>query len=157
MFGRIERINAGIAAQRGDGRAYVHVEGDVRSRPRPVGVAFQHRVLAALREFANFEVRKTRRLAFNPVYAVELEPEVTPGGGRGGRRAGGRGQIMNECSTGVLVRAPQGCSQGTPGHPQRPTLTALTQLQKLKGGGLPGGARLGANPGIPSAAEPDDA
>jgi hypothetical protein len=35
-------------------------------------------VYAALREFCNFEVRKTRRLAFNPVYAVELEPEVTP-------------------------------------------------------------------------------
>ncbi len=33
---------------------------------------------AALREFCNFEVRKTRRLPFNPVYAVELEPEITP-------------------------------------------------------------------------------
>lgn len=43
-----------------------------------VGVAAQHRVFAALREFCNFEVRKTRRLAFNPVYAVELEAEVTP-------------------------------------------------------------------------------
>lgn len=35
-------------------------------------------MFAALREFCNFEVRKTRRLAFNPVYAVELEPEITP-------------------------------------------------------------------------------
>jgi len=35
-------------------------------------------VYAALREFCNFEVRQTRRLAFNPVYAVELEPEITP-------------------------------------------------------------------------------
>jgi hypothetical protein len=50
----------------------------VRTRPRHVGIASQHRVHAALREFCNFEVRKTRRLAFNPVYAVELEPEVTP-------------------------------------------------------------------------------
>jgi integrase len=54
------------------------VEGDVRARPRLVSTATQHRIYAALREFANFEVRKTRRLAFNPVYAVELEPEVTP-------------------------------------------------------------------------------
>jgi hypothetical protein len=35
-------------------------------------------VYAALREFCHFEVRQTRRLAFNPVYAVELEPEITP-------------------------------------------------------------------------------
>jgi integrase len=78
VFTRIERINAAIIAQRGDSRAYVHVEDDVRSRPRPVGTASQHRVFGALREFCNFEVRKTRRLAFNPVYAVELEPEITP-------------------------------------------------------------------------------
>ena len=50
----------------------------MRERPRPVSIASQHRVLAALREFCNFEVRKTRRLAFNPVCAVELEPEITP-------------------------------------------------------------------------------
>jgi integrase len=78
VFARIERINAGITAQREDGRAFVKVEGDVRERPRPLGTASQHRVYAALREFANFEVRKTRRLGFNPVYAVELEPEITP-------------------------------------------------------------------------------
>lgn len=78
VFERIERINAAIAAQRGEGRAYVHTEGDVRQRPRPVGTAAQHRVYAALREFCNHEVRKTRRLAFNLAYAVELEPEVTP-------------------------------------------------------------------------------
>ena len=52
--------------------------GDVRTRPRHVGTASQHCVYAALREFCNFEVRKTRRLAFNPIYAVELAPEVTP-------------------------------------------------------------------------------
>jgi integrase len=78
VFVRIERINSEITAQRGDGRAWVHVDGDVRTRPRPVGTASQHRVYAALREFCNFEVRKTRRLAFNPVYAVELEQEITP-------------------------------------------------------------------------------
>jgi integrase len=35
-------------------------------------------VYAALREFCNFEVRKTRRLPFSPVYAVELPQEITP-------------------------------------------------------------------------------
>jgi integrase len=79
VFDRIGRINAGIAAAQADGsRSYVRVEDDVRTRPRPVGTAAQHRVYAALREFCNFEMRKTRRLAYNPVYAVELEPEVTP-------------------------------------------------------------------------------
>lgn len=53
-------------------------KGDVRTRPRPVGTASQHRVYAALREFCNFEMRKTRRLAFNPVYTIELEHEITP-------------------------------------------------------------------------------
>jgi integrase len=75
VFKRIERINAEIIARRGDGRSWVHVDGDVRYRPRPIGIAAQHRVYAALREFCNFETRKTRRLPFNPVYAVELEPE----------------------------------------------------------------------------------
>ena len=78
VFARIDHINAEITARSGDSRAYVRVEGDLRTRPRLVGVAAQHRVHAALREFCNFEVRKTRRLAFNPAWAVELEPEITP-------------------------------------------------------------------------------
>ena len=78
VFARIERINAEITARSGGSRAYVRVEGDVRERPRVVGTASQHRVHAALREFCNFEVRKTRRLAFNPAWAIELEPEITP-------------------------------------------------------------------------------
>lgn len=78
VFTRIERLNAELAARRGSSRSFVRLDGDVRTRPRNVGTASQHRVYAALREFCNFEVRKTRRLAFNPVYAVELEPEVTP-------------------------------------------------------------------------------
>jgi integrase len=78
VFGRIETINAEITARQGEGRAYVRVDGDVRARPRVVSTASQHRVYAALREFCNFEMRVTRRLSFNPVYAVELEPEVTP-------------------------------------------------------------------------------
>ena len=78
VFERIERINAEIVAQRADGKALVKPEGDVRSRPRTVGTASQHRVYAALREVCNFELRKTRRLAFNPVFTVELEAEETP-------------------------------------------------------------------------------
>jgi hypothetical protein len=50
----------------------------LRTRPAPVGVASQHRVRAALREFCNFGMKQTNRLSRNPVYAVELEPEVTP-------------------------------------------------------------------------------
>ena len=77
VFTRIEQINAEITARQDGGRAYVRVDGDVRERPRVVGTASQHRIYAALREFANFEVRRTRRLAFNP-HAVELQPEITP-------------------------------------------------------------------------------
>ncbi len=75
VFERIDRINTDIAASSHASRAYVYVNGDVRSRPRLVGVATQHRIYAALREFCNFEVRKTRRMSFNPIYAIELEPE----------------------------------------------------------------------------------
>jgi integrase len=78
VFTRISAINGEITAQQGEGRAYVHVDGDVRERPRLVGTATQHRVYAALREFANFEMKRTRRLSYNPVYAVELPSEVTP-------------------------------------------------------------------------------
>jgi len=78
VFDRIERINAEITAQRAAGKAVVSAEGDVRTRPALVGVASQHRVFAALRTVLNFEVKVTHRLAFNPVYAVRLEPEETP-------------------------------------------------------------------------------
>jgi integrase len=78
VFSRIEHISAEISARQDSSRAYVRVDGDLRARPRVVGVATQHRIYAALREFCNFELRKTRRLAFNPVYAVELEPEERP-------------------------------------------------------------------------------
>jgi integrase len=78
VFERIERINTALAAQRAGGRAWARVEDDVRTRPKLVGVAAQHRVFAALREFCNYEMKVTNRLDRNPVYAVELPPEVTP-------------------------------------------------------------------------------
>lgn len=80
VFTRIERINKALAAaqKKAGRRAWIHVEDDVRTRPQVIGIASQHRIYAALREFCNFELMKTRRLTYNPVYAVELEPEVTP-------------------------------------------------------------------------------
>ena len=50
----------------------------MRERSLGVGTASQHRVFAALRTVLNFEVKVTHRLAFNPIYAVRLEPEETP-------------------------------------------------------------------------------
>ncbi|MGH3249816.1 MAG: tyrosine-type recombinase/integrase [Trebonia sp.] len=67
------------AAQKAAGRrSWIHVEDDVRTRPQIIGIASEHRVYAALREFRNFEMKQTRRLSYNPVFAIELEPEVTP-------------------------------------------------------------------------------
>jgi integrase len=72
VFDRMERINAELAA----GTAVPG--GDVRERPQMVGVATQHRVYAALREFLNHAWKQRHVITFNPVYAVELEPEETP-------------------------------------------------------------------------------
>lgn len=77
VFDRIEDINDEIKTAAAEGRAPV-LEDDVRERPQLVGVASQHRVYAALREFLNHAWRKRHVLPFNPVYAVELEPEETP-------------------------------------------------------------------------------
>jgi integrase len=43
-----------------------------------IGIATQHRVYAALREFLNHAWKRRHVIAFNPVYAVELEAEITP-------------------------------------------------------------------------------
>jgi integrase len=75
VFTRIEAINAELGRQRGDGRAWVHVDGDVRKCPKLVGIASQHRVYGALRTFLNYEVKKTRRIPFNPIFAIELDEE----------------------------------------------------------------------------------
>ncbi len=77
VFERVEAFNAEIAAARAEDRAAV-LPGDVRSRHEVVGVATQHRIYAALREFLNHLWKQRHVIAFNPVYAVELEPEVTP-------------------------------------------------------------------------------
>jgi integrase len=78
VFDRIDAVNTEIAAQQAAGKKTLTIPGDVRQRPKVIGVASQHRVFAALRTVLNFEVKVTHRLVFNPVYAVRLEPEETP-------------------------------------------------------------------------------
>jgi integrase len=75
VFERVEMFNEEIEAAREDKRAPV-LPGDVRQRAKVVGVATQHRIYAALREFFNYQLRKAHAITFNPVYAVELEPET---------------------------------------------------------------------------------
>jgi hypothetical protein len=74
VFERVDMFNEEIEVARETGRKPV-LPGDVRKRARFIGVATQHRIYAALREFFNYQVKVTHTLAFNPVYAVELEPE----------------------------------------------------------------------------------
>lgn len=77
VFDRIDRFNAEIAAAQAGARSPV-LPDDVRSVHKPVSVATQHRIMAALRGFLNHQWKRTHKIAFNPAYAVELEPEVTP-------------------------------------------------------------------------------
>jgi hypothetical protein len=51
--------------------------GDMRhGKPKYVGVATQHRIFGALRAFLNHAWKRAHKITFNPVYAVELEPET---------------------------------------------------------------------------------
>lgn len=78
VFERIDMFNDEIEAAREEKRKPV-LPGDVRQRPRHVGGYAQLSVFAALREFLNYHLKVTHSIAFNPVYAVELEPvEVNP-------------------------------------------------------------------------------
>lgn len=75
VFERIEMFNDELEAAREEKRAPV-LPGDVRQRARLTGVATQHRIYAALRGFLNYQLRRAHTITFNPVFAVELEPEV---------------------------------------------------------------------------------
>jgi integrase len=75
VFERIEMFNEEIEAAKAENRSPV-LPGDVRKIHRYVGVASQHRVYAALREFFNYHLKKAHTITFNPVFAVELEPET---------------------------------------------------------------------------------
>lgn len=81
VFDRIELFNEEIGAAAGEDRAPV-LPGDVRTRAYQLGIASQHRVYAALREFLNHLWKQRHVITFNPVYAVELEAEETPEGQR---------------------------------------------------------------------------
>jgi hypothetical protein len=74
VFARIEAFNKEITLAAGADRDPV-LHGDVRHLSKPVGIAQQHRVYSALRAFLNFQVRRLHKIPYNPVFAVELEPE----------------------------------------------------------------------------------
>lgn len=75
VFERVEMFNEEIEAARAEKRKPV-LPGDVRQVRKVVGVATQHRIYAALREFFNFHLKKTHSIPFNPIFAVELEAET---------------------------------------------------------------------------------
>jgi integrase len=75
VFERIDAYNEEIEAAREAGRKPV-LPGDVRGRTRYTDVATQHRIYGVLRAFLNYQWKRARKITFNPVYAVELEPEI---------------------------------------------------------------------------------
>jgi integrase len=81
VFERIEGFNDEISEAADEGRPPV-LDGDLRTRPKVIGVATQHRIYAGLREVLNHLWKQRHVITFNPVYAVELEPEETPEGQR---------------------------------------------------------------------------
>lgn len=75
VFGRIDMFNEEIETAREEGRKPV-LPGDVRMKTRYTGVATQHRIYGVLRKFLNDQWKRARKIPFNPVYTVELEPET---------------------------------------------------------------------------------
>lgn len=75
VFERIEAFNEEFTAAL-EAKRKPELPGDLRKQPKFVGVATQHRIFAALRAFLNHAWKKAHKIAFNPVYAVELEPET---------------------------------------------------------------------------------
>ncbi len=75
VFERVDLFNEEIEAAREEKRRPV-LPGDVRAYPRYTGNTTQHRILASLRGFLNWHVRKLHTIPFNPSTAVELPPET---------------------------------------------------------------------------------
>lgn len=73
VFSRIDDINEEIDLAREQGRA-PNVPEDVRKAAKHVGATTQQGVYRALRAHLNHEWKKNHSIAFNPVYAVEIEP-----------------------------------------------------------------------------------
>jgi integrase len=72
VFATIRDRNRSIEEQRGAGRAWIHVEGDVRQVPQVVSEATMHRIYATLRAGLNAAVKR-RLIPWNPCAGVELE------------------------------------------------------------------------------------
>jgi integrase len=75
VFERIDTFNEETEAAREAGRKPV-LPGDVRMKTRYTDVATQHRIYGVLRKFLNDQWRRAHKIPFNPIYMVELEPEV---------------------------------------------------------------------------------
>ena len=75
LFATIDRFNSELERQRGEGKALIVIEGDVRSQPRVRGPSTQRRIFATLRAALNAAV-KQRRITWNPCQGVELDPEA---------------------------------------------------------------------------------
>jgi integrase len=74
LFATIARFNAELERQRGEGKALIEIDGDVRAQPRICGPSTQRRIFATLRVALNAAVRQ-RRITHNPCDGIELEPE----------------------------------------------------------------------------------
>ncbi|HEV8278319.1 MAG TPA: site-specific integrase [Streptosporangiaceae bacterium] len=77
MFTTIRKWNRSIEAQRAEGRAWIHVDGDVRQIPQVVGEATMQRIYATLRAMLNAAVRQ-RLIPWNPCAGVELPTVPRP-------------------------------------------------------------------------------
>jgi integrase len=74
VFERVEEFNDELATAAVEDRDLV-LPDDVRRQAKHVGIAQQHRIYSALRAFLNFQWKRAHKIPFNPVFAVELEPE----------------------------------------------------------------------------------
>jgi integrase len=76
VFSRVDDLNEEIDLAAEQGRA-PNVPEDIRKKAQHVGVTTQHGIYRALRAFLNWCWKKARKIPFNPVYMVELEPDVS--------------------------------------------------------------------------------
>lgn len=75
VFSRIDDFNEEMDLAREQGRA-PNLPEDIRREQKHVGVSTQHGIYRALRAFLNHAWKKSHAIPYNPVYAVELEPET---------------------------------------------------------------------------------
>jgi hypothetical protein len=71
MFATIRERNASIEEQRAAGRAWIHVDGDVRQVPQVVSETTMHRIYATLGAGLNAAVKR-QLIPWNPCAGVEL-------------------------------------------------------------------------------------